>query len=173
MGFPCGSAGKESASNARDLGSIPGLGRSPRKGKGYPLQYSSLENSMDYTVSAEKAMTPNSSTLVWKIPWLEEPGRLQSMGLLRVGHDWVIAFSLFTSHFHALEKEMATHSSVLAWRILGTGEPGGLLSVELHRVRHNWSDLAAAAAYSPWVEKSRKQWATFTVIESFMQNPSH
>ena len=40
MGFPCGSAGKESARNARDLGSIPGLGRSPGEGKGYPLQYS-------------------------------------------------------------------------------------------------------------------------------------
>ena len=46
MGFPCGSAGKESACNARDLGSIPGLGRSPGDGKGYPLQYSGLENSM-------------------------------------------------------------------------------------------------------------------------------
>ena len=47
-GFPCGSAGKESACNAGDLGSIPGLGRSPGKGKGYPLQYSGLENSMDF-----------------------------------------------------------------------------------------------------------------------------
>ena len=46
-GFPCGSAGKESACNARDLGSIPGLGRSPGEGKVYPLQYSGLENSMD------------------------------------------------------------------------------------------------------------------------------
>ena len=45
MGFPCGSAGKESACNAGDLGSIPGLGRSPGEGKGYPLQYSGLENS--------------------------------------------------------------------------------------------------------------------------------
>ena len=45
-GFPCGSAGKESAGNAGDLGSIPGLGRSPGEGKGYPLQYSGLENSM-------------------------------------------------------------------------------------------------------------------------------
>ena len=45
--FPCGSAGKESACNAGDLGSIPGLGRSPEEGKGYPLQYSGLENSMD------------------------------------------------------------------------------------------------------------------------------
>jgi len=45
--FPCGSAGQESASNVGDLGSIPGLGRSPGEGKGYPLQYSALENSMD------------------------------------------------------------------------------------------------------------------------------
>ena len=48
--FPCGSAGKESTCNAGDLGSIPGLGRSPVEGKGYPLQYSILENSMDCIV---------------------------------------------------------------------------------------------------------------------------
>ena len=47
QGFPCSSAGKESICSAGDLGSIPGLGRSPGEGKGYPLQYSSLENSMD------------------------------------------------------------------------------------------------------------------------------
>ena len=46
-GFPFGSAGKEAACNEGDLGSIPGLGRSPGDGKGYPLQYSGLENSMD------------------------------------------------------------------------------------------------------------------------------
>ena len=57
-GFPGGSAGKESACSAGDLGSIPGLGRSPGEGKGYPLQYPGLENSMD-----------------------------ESMGLQRVGHD--------------------------------------------------------------------------------------
>ena len=44
-GFPCGSAGKESACNVGDLGSVSGLGRSPEEGKGYPLQYSGLENS--------------------------------------------------------------------------------------------------------------------------------
>ena len=49
-GFPCGSAGKESACNAGDLGSIPGLGRCPGEGKGYPFQYSGLENSMDCIV---------------------------------------------------------------------------------------------------------------------------
>ena len=47
MGFSGGSAGKESAFNVGDLGLISGLGRSPREGKGYPLQYSGLENSMD------------------------------------------------------------------------------------------------------------------------------
>ena len=57
MGFLCGSAGKESACNVGDLGSIPGLGRSPGEGKGYPLQFSDLKNSMG----------------------------LQSMGLQRVG----------------------------------------------------------------------------------------
>ena len=88
-------------------------------------------------------MEPPSSTLAWKIPWMEEPGGLQSMGLLRVGHDWATSLSLFTFHFHALEKEMATHSSVLAWRIPGTGEPGGLLSLGSHRFGHDWSDLAA------------------------------
>ena len=86
------------------------------------------------------SMAPHSSTLAWKIPWMEEPGGLQSMGSLRVGHDWA------TLHFHALEKKMATHSSVLAWRIPGTVEPGGLASMRSHRVGHDWSDLAAAAA---------------------------
>ena len=50
MGFPCGSAGKESACNVGDLGLIPGLGRSLGEGKAYPLQYSGLENSMDCIV---------------------------------------------------------------------------------------------------------------------------
>ena len=50
LGFPCGSAGKESACSAGDRGLIPGLGRSPGEGKGYPLQYSGVENSMDCIV---------------------------------------------------------------------------------------------------------------------------
>ena len=89
-------------------------------------------------------MASHSSTLAWKIPRMEEPGGLQSMGSLGVGHDWATSLSLFT--FHALEKEMATHSSVLAWRIPGMGEPGGLPSMGSHRVGHDWSDLAAVAA---------------------------
>ena len=82
----------------------------------------------------EKAMATHSSTLAWKIPWTEEPGRLQSVG------SWSrtrLSDFTFTFHFHALEKEMATHSSVLAWRIPRTAEPGGLPSMESHRVRHD------------------------------------
>ena len=62
-------------------------------------------------------MAPHFSTLAWKIPWMEEPRRLQSTGSLRVG----LSDFTFTFHFHALEKEMATHSRVLAWRIQGWG----------------------------------------------------
>ena len=49
-----------------------------------------------YDLISEKAMAPHSSTLAWKIPWMEEPGRLQSMGSLRVGYDWATSLSLFT-----------------------------------------------------------------------------
>ena len=55
-GFPCGSAGKESACNVGDLHLIPGLGRFPREGKGYPLQYSGLENFMDYSPWGRKEL---------------------------------------------------------------------------------------------------------------------
>ena len=47
LGFPCGSAGRESSCNAGNLGLIPGLGRSPGEGKGYPLQYSGMDNSIN------------------------------------------------------------------------------------------------------------------------------
>ena len=80
-------------------------------------------------------MAPYSSTLAWKIPRMEEPGRPQSMGSLK--SQTQLSDLPFTFHFHALEKEMATHSSVLAWRIPGMGEPGGLPSMGSHRVRHD------------------------------------
>ena len=56
--FPCGSIGKELACYAGDLGSIPGLGRSPGEGKGYPLQYSCLESSMDFIVYSIVQFSP-------------------------------------------------------------------------------------------------------------------
>ena len=80
-------------------------------------------------------MAPHSSTLAWKIPWAEEPGRAAVHGVAR-SRTRLSDFTL-TFHFHALEKEMATHSCVLAWRIPGTGEPGGLPSMGSHRVGHD------------------------------------
>ena len=86
---------------------------------------------------------PTPVFLLGKIPWTEEPGRLQSMGLLSVGDDWATSLSLFTFMHQRREWQP---SSILAWRIPGTGEPGGLPSMGSHRVGHDWSNLAAAAA---------------------------
>ena len=129
-GFPGGSVVKHPPANAGDAGDVcsPLVGKLP--GVGNPLQYSSLENSMDRgacwdTVHGvvnsrtwlsththilvsktfifisvlrfpREAMAPHSSTLAWKIPWAEEPGRLQSMGSRRVRRDWATSLSLFT-----------------------------------------------------------------------------
>ena len=131
MGFPGDSDGKEFTCSAGDMGSIPGLGKSPGEGTGYPLQYSCL---------VEKEMATHSSILAWRILWTEEPGGLLCMGSHRVRHNWSDLACM-----HALEKEMATHSNILTWRIPGTEEPGWLLSMGSHRIRHDWSDLAAAA----------------------------
>ena len=89
---------------------------------------------MQANLSGRRQWHPNSSTLAWKIPWMEEPGRLQSMGSLSRTR---LRDFTFTSHFHALEKEMANHSSIRAWRIPGTGEPVGLPSMGSHRVGHD------------------------------------
>ena len=88
-------------------------------------------------------MAPHSSTLAWKIPWMEEPGGLQSMGSLRVGHNWATSLSLFT-FMHWRRKWQPTP-------VFLPGESqgrGSLLGCRLwgRRVGHDWSDLAAAAA---------------------------
>ena len=74
----------------------------------------------------EKAMATHSSTLDWKIPWAEEPGKLQSMGSLCQTQ---LSDFTFTFPFHALEKEISTYSSTLAWKILWMEEPGRLQSM--------------------------------------------
>ena len=76
-------------------------------------------------------MATHSSIFAWKIPWTDEPGGLQSMGLQRVRH--LLNDFTFTLHFHALEKEMAIYYSVPAWRIPAMEEPGGRPSTGLHR----------------------------------------
>ena len=93
------------------------------EGNGTPLQYSCLE-----------------------IPWTDEPRGLQSMGSLRVGHDWATSLSLFT-FMHWRRKWQPTPVF-----LPGVGEPGGLPSTGSHRVGHDWSDLAAAEYfYTNWM----------------------
>ena len=144
------------AGDLRDAGSIPGLGRTRGEGRGNPLLYSCLKSPIDrgawcaavhgvaksrirlsdftftyHFQALEKEMATHSSVPAWKIPWTEEPGRLQSM---ESQSPTGLSDFTFTFHFHALQKEMATHSSVPAWRIPGTKEPDGLLSMGSHRV---------------------------------------
>ena len=89
-------------------------------------------------------MAPHSSTLAWKIPWTKEPGRLQSMGSLGVGHNWATSLPLFTfMHWRRwwqptpvfLPRESQGQGSLVGCCLWG------------RRVGHNWSDLAAAAFY--------------------------
>ena len=104
----------------------------------------------------EQEMAPHSDILAWKIPWSEEPGGLQSMGLHRVGHSWVtkhthILFPILFQYVLSqsivysslgqedpLEQEMAPHSDILAWKIPWTEEPGGLQSMGLQ----SWTQLS-------------------------------
>ena len=88
-------------------------------------------------------MVTHSSTLAWKIPWTEEPGRLQFMGSLRVGYNWATSLSLFT-FMHWRRKWQPTP-------VFLPGESQGQRSLVGcrqwgHRVGHDWSDLAVAAA---------------------------
>ena len=145
-------------------------GRLYKEGNGTPLQHSCLENAMDggawwaavhevttsrtqlsdftftfHFHALEKAMAPHSSTVAWRIPWTEEPGGLQSMGSLRVGHDWVTSFSLFTF----MHWRRQWHPTLVF--LPGESEGlGSLVGCRLwgHRVGHDWSDLAAAADYT-------------------------
>ena len=93
-GFPDSSVGKESACNAGDLSSIHGSGRSSREGIGYPLQYSSASlvaqlvknlsamcETLGWEDPLEKGTATHSRILAWRIPWTQEPGQVQSMGL--------------------------------------------------------------------------------------------
>ena len=128
LGLPCSSAGKESACNAGDPGSIPESGRSPGEGIGYSLQYSwvsllaqTVKNtpalqetwvpSLGWEDALEKGKATHSSVLAWRIPWAEEPGRLQSMGSQRVGHDW--ATNIFTSVYFFIFFSIPTYPRIL------------------------------------------------------------
>ena len=85
-------------------------------------------------------MATHSSTLAWQIPWTEEPGGLQSLGSLGVGHDWATSFSCIgEGNGNPLQCSFLENSR--------DGGAWGVPSMGSHRVGHDWSDLAAAAAF--------------------------
>ena len=92
-------------------------------------------------IKPEKAMATHSSTLAWKIPWTEGPGRLQSMGSLGVGHNWETFLSL-----SCIGEGNGNSLQCSCLENPRDREPGGLPSMGSHRVGYDWSDLAAAAA---------------------------
>ena len=92
----------------------------------------------------EKEMVTHSSILAWRIPWTEKPGRLQSMGSQRVGHDWVTSLSLLT--FMHWRRKWQPTLVFLPGESQGQ-EPGGLPSMGSHRVGHDWRDSAAVAFF--------------------------
>ena len=94
--------------------------------------------------ASEKAMAPHSNTRAWRIPWTEEPGRLQSMGSLRVGHVWATSFSLFT--FINPRRNWQPTPVFLPGESQGQGSLVGCRLWGSHRVGQDWSGLAAGAA---------------------------
>ena len=129
-------------------------------------------------------MATHSSTLAWKIPWTEEPGRLQCMGSQRVRHDGAIELNwnelnqqkMMTSlmaqtvkhlttmqetQFQSLggedplEKKMATLSSILAWKIPWAEEPGRLQSMGSQRVGHNWATSLSLSINRKWCYRKK------------------
>ena len=115
LGFPCGSASKESACNAGDLSLILGLKRSPGEGKGYPLQYSGLENSMDciaHGVAKSRTRLSNFHFHFLVAQMIKNPPSMQETWVQSQGQK------------DPLEKGKATHSSIHAWRITWIEEPG-------------------------------------------------
>ena len=170
-GVPGGSDGKESACNDGDLGSVSGLGRSPGEGNGNLLQYFCLENLMDrgawratfhgvakswtwlsefhftsfiivsYSVVTEKAMAPHSSTLAWKIPWTEEPGRLQSMGSLESDTPERL-------HFHFSLLRIEGNGNPLQYSCLENPRDGGAW----------WAAVSGVAQSRTWLKRLGSTW---------------
>ena len=109
-------------------------------------------------MNSEKAMAPHSSTLAWKIPWMEEPGRLQSKGSLRVGHDWVTSVSFFA--FMHWRRKWQPAPVFLPGESQGLGS---LPSMGSQRVGRDWSDLAAAAVL--WITVLADTWSAAFQLE--------
>ena len=123
LGFACGSAGKVSTCNAGDLGLMPGLGRSPGEGKGYPLQYSGLENSMDCIVHGAAKSWTWLSDFHFHIHIGTSLMAQTVKNLPAMWESWAQSLCLEDP----LEKRVITYSTILAWRIPWTEGPSGLL----------------------------------------------
>ena len=129
MGFPGGSDGKESTCHVGDLGSIPGLGRSPGEGNSYPLQYSGLENSTDCIAHVVAKRWTQLSDFHFHF---EASLMAQTVKNLPTVQDtWVQSLGWEDP----LEKAMATHFIILAWEIPWTEEP-------VHGVSKSWTRLS-------------------------------
>ena len=117
----------------------------------------------------EKAVAPHSSTLAWKIPWIEEPGGLQSMGWLRVGHDWVTSLSFFTfMHWRRkwqptpvfLPGESQGRGSLLGCRLWGRTE-SDTTEVTEHSIACSMKDLSSLTrdwTYTPCSRSPLDHW---------------
>ena len=125
LDFPCGSG---------DLGLIPGLGKSPGEGKGYPFQYSGLENSMDCIVHGiAKSRT-----------WLSDFHSGGTSGKEPTRQCWRHKRRRFDPWVGKIlwRRAWQTNSGILAWRLPWTEELGGLQAIGSQRIKHNWRDLA-------------------------------
>ena len=131
MDFPGGSDSKASAYNAGDPGSIPGLGRSSGEGNGKPLQYSCLENPME-----------------------GEHGRLQSMGLQRVGHDWATLLTYHLYEFPRIGKFIEIENRVVVESRPGAGAGQG-----------KWWNACLMRRVSVWDDEKFCKWIVVMYIQ--------
>ena len=176
MGFSCSSAGKESAHIAGDLGSIPGLGRSPGEGKGHPLQYSVLENSMDYIVygvaeSDTTWVTFTSHEYVWLSPLAVDLKPSHSFFFFFLSHsvNWLHPnTSQVASQVELVVKNLPANAGEIrdTGSIPGSGRsPGGGHGNPLHySCRENPVDRGAWWATVHRVAKTRTQLKRLTCI---------
>ena len=104
----------------------------------------SFPASGSFPVSPEKAMAPYSSTLAWKTPWAEELGRLQSMGSLRVGHDWARSLSVFT--FMHWRRKWQPTPVFLPGESQGQGSPA-IYGVTQSRTRLKWLSSSNSSSH--------------------------
>ena len=127
--------------------------------------------SLSWEDPLEKEMSTHCSILAWKIPWTEEPGRLEFMGSQRIRHDWATEHictipKVFLNSWDkpylvtiinfevCVEKAMAPHSSTLAWKIHGWRSLGRLQSIGLLRVGHDWATSLSLFTFMHW----RRKW---------------